>query len=158
MQKKIQAKTVKPGFWLLTQQGQKIANLVAVSGGLELRSSARRQQFPSLSEFQNRYEVEFHDTTPASAPSTQEVLGYPTSVPPCQAVFDVRLQLPTFTTHPESQCRYAAGYYVMQDRRGQWQVVWCPRVRDLNRRYSYGPFHTQEQAQEFWDQETQDDS
>ena len=70
------------------------------------------------------------------------VYGFPTSVTPYNAMFDVKRKLPLFTKSNNSKSSYCAGYYIIQFDKG-WVKSFCPKLITVER-YNYkGPFKTE---------------
>ena len=71
-----------------------------------------------------------------------EVHGFPTSVDPHNAMFDIRRKLPLFTKSGDSKSLYCAGYYVIRFDKG-WVKSFCPKLITLQRYQYEGPFKTE---------------
>jgi len=71
-----------------------------------------------------------------------EVHGFPTSVEPHNAMFDIKRKLPLFTKSGDSKSLYCAGYYVIRFDKG-WVKSFCPKLITLQRYQYEGPFRTE---------------
>ena len=78
----------------------------------------------------------------ASNSEPNEIHGYPTSINPHNAMFDIQRKLPLFTKSKDSKSLYCAGYYVIHFDKG-WVKSFCPKLITLQRYEYKGPFKTE---------------
>ena len=72
----------------------------------------------------------------------KECHGFPTTVVPYNAMYDVRKKLPLFTKSNASKSLYCAGYYTIKFNKG-WVKSFCPKLITLERYDHRGPFKTE---------------
>ena len=73
---------------------------------------------------------------------TNEVHGFPTSVRPHNAMYDIVKKLPLFTKSSDSKSLYCAGYYTIKFEKG-WVKSFCPKLITLQRYEYRGPMKTE---------------
>lgn len=133
---------VKNKFWIVEDQGRKVATIQKNEQGISWVTEQTRQYFPSLDLLRNHYNIKFDKpVNKKSIASGNTAYGYPTEHQPHNIVWDLRHQIPLYTRDRRSKCYYAAGWYVF-DR----EVVFCPKVIYINRNSFSGPYMTQQEA------------
>jgi hypothetical protein len=143
----IHAKPIVDGkFWIVEQGGTKIATLHKKENNKFILSSTNGEvMFNKKQDLTKEFGDGFFLTstkvrvTPSDTP---ECHGYPTSVKPFNAMYDVRRKLPLFTKSLQSKSLYCAGYYVIKFNKG-WVKSFCPKVITLERNPFKGPFKTE---------------
>ena len=93
----LEAKTVlKNKFWIVEQQGEKIATIQAVEdGGFVYASSNERKRYPSIKILSKEHNVVFDEPAKKSKIAVEhEVHGYPTNCKPWNVLYDVKHQFP----------------------------------------------------------------
>lgn len=133
-------------FWIVEQDGQKIATLRKNEDNHFVISNADGAKvYSDLASITKTFGKDFfvrNPTKPVSSSTHDEVYGYSTSVTPHNAMFDIKRKLPLFTKSEDSKSLYCAGYYVIKFDKG-WVKSYCPKLITLQR-YSYqGPFKTE---------------
>lgn len=144
----ITAKPIRPErYWILRDRGHKIGNIELDQGDYVVSISGSQSRFRDLRDITNSVGVDFEPTITTPDPGDPfEVYGYPTTATAHNAVFDVRHQLPLWTTEPRSRSWLAAGWYRVRQHRN-WRVMQCPKLIILERYEYRGPFRTREEAQ-----------
>lgn len=143
------AKTVVPDqFWILRDHDRKIGNIEATAGGYAVTMNGQSIKFTNLDALRKDVGVDFETSVTNGRPCDEfQVHGYPTKSRAYNAMFDVRHQLPLWTTEPRSRSWLAAGWYRVQRNGRDWRVVNCPKLILLQRYRYQGPFRSREEAQ-----------
>ena len=144
------AKTVlKNKFWIVEQQGEKIATIQAVEdGGFVYASSNERKRYPTIKLLSKEHNVVFDEPAKKSKTVVEhEVHGYPTNCKPWNILYDVKHHFPIYTKTSKSKSYYCAGHYIIRFNNG-WVKSYCPKFITLNRYDYQGPFKTKEEMQE----------
>lgn len=139
---------VKDKFWILKQNDTKVGNIEASSDGYTVRLNNSVTRVKSISSIRHGPDFAF-EAPPLLKKSTieHEVHGYQTGNRCYNGMWDVKRRLPLFTKSRKSKSWYAAGWYLLKQRR-EWEVVQNPKLISLQRYPYQGPYHTREQANE----------
>lgn len=141
---------LKNKYWIVEEQGEKIATIQAVEeGGFVYVEGVTRQLYPSIKLLTKDHNIVFDadaKKTKQSA-STFDAYGFPTSQKPWNVLWDVKHQFPVYTKTSKSKSYYCAGYYIIKFNNG-WVKSYCPKFITLNRYEFQGPFTTKEEMQE----------
>lgn len=143
----IHAKPIVDGkFWIVEQDGQKIATLHRKENNKFILSSHNGEvMFNKKDELTKQFGSEFFlksvkvKVTPTVS---NECHGYPTSTKPFNAMYDVQRKLPLFTKSNASKSLYCAGYYVIKFDKG-WVKSFCPKAITIERYPYKGPFKSE---------------
>lgn len=139
---------VKNKYWIVEDDGTKIATILATPNGVTLIQNERREQFPSLTLLSDRYNIVVDKTkTIKEKKEVHEVYEYPCEHNPHNVLWDVKHKLPIFTKGNKSKSFFCAGYYIVKFNNG-WVKSYCPKLITLNRYPYQGPFGSREQMQE----------
>lgn len=134
---------VKNKFWIVEEQGEKVATIQQHTDGIAWVENAQRQQFANVDLLKNHYNIHFDRPASKSTKTTvNEIYGYPTDVRPHNSVWDIKHRVPLYTQTKKSKCYYAAGYYVMEGK-----IVFCPKYIFINRISFTGPFKSEQEAE-----------
>jgi hypothetical protein len=144
----IKAKPIRPEqYWILRDREHKIGNIELDQGDYVVSISGSQTRFRDLRDIAQSVGIDFEPTvTTQDSSQTHQVHGFPTTAPAHNAVFDVRHQLPLWTTEPRSRSWLAAGWYRVQQHHN-WRVMQCPKLIILERYPYRGPFRSREEAQ-----------
>jgi hypothetical protein len=139
---------VKDKFWILKQDDAKVGNIEAGTDGYTIRINDRVTRVKNISTVRQDPDFAF-DAPPVLKKSTADntVHGYYTGTRSYNGVWDVQRRIPLFTKSRKSKSWYAAGWYLVRQRR-DWEVVHNPKLITLQRYPYQGPYHTREQANE----------
>jgi hypothetical protein len=146
----LEAKTIiKNKFWIVEDQGKKIATIQAMPGGVVFVKDNQREPFPNIKNLTKRYNIQVVNETknPRSKLKTFDVYGYPTNSRPYNQVYDLKRKLPFFTKTSKSKSLFCAGYYAILIN-NSWKEHFCPKSITVKRYQYLGPFKTQYQVQE----------
>lgn len=149
MTDRIAKSVVKNKFWVVEDQGHRVATIQAVEdGGFVYVHDDQRERFASIKLLSKHYNIEFDKTTKKSKiqPAGNNVHGYPTQTKPYNELYDVSRKLPVYTKTSKSKSYFCAGYYIVQFE-SHWDKAYCPKLITLNRYTFRGPFVTQEEMQ-----------
>jgi hypothetical protein len=143
----IYAKPIVDGkFWIVEQDGTKIATLHKKENNKFVLSSTNGEvMFNKKQDLTKQFGAGFFLTSTkvkVTQSEPNECHGYPTSVKPYNAMYDVRRKLPLFTKSNASKSLYCAGYYTIKFNKG-WVKSFCPKVITLERNEYKGPFKTE---------------
>ena len=143
----IKAKPVIPDqYWILRDDEGKIGNIESDGSGYTVSIKGSQARYQTLSMLTQRVPIAFEEiscTEPKK--ETNEAYGYPTTGTAYNAMFDVKHQLPLWTTEPNSRSWLAAGWYRVKQHR-DWKVMQCPKLIMLDRYEFRGPFKTANEA------------
>ena len=134
---------VKNKFWVVEDQGKKIATIQAVEdGGIVYVHNDYREKYPSIKILSKQHNIKF--TVPAKIikEKTNQVYGYPISGNFYNVVYDVKKRLPIYTKTEKSKSQYCAGYYLLL-LNDIWTKAFCPKSISVNRYQYLGPFCTE---------------
>ena len=138
---------VKNKFWIVEEDGHKIATIQAIDeGGVVYVHDNEREAFPSIKLLTKKYNIEFVKVEKAVKAETHEVYGYPCSNKPHNEIYDVQRKLPIYTKSSKSKSFFCAGYYAVRFS-NTWVKAYCPKLITLNRYDYVGPFRSQEEQQ-----------
>jgi len=138
---------VKNKFWIVEEDGHKIATIQAVEeGGFVYVHNNEREPFPTIKLLTKKYNIEFVKAEKLSKAETHEVYGYPCSNKPHNEIYDVQRKLPIYTKSLKSKSFFCAGYYLVKFS-NTWVKAYCPKAITLNRYDYLGPFKTAEEQQ-----------
>jgi hypothetical protein len=137
---------VKNKFWIVEEQGTKVATIQAVDeGGFVYVHEDNRERFGSIKLLSHRHGISFiKPEKPKRVEPKLEVYNFPTQHRPYNSVLDVQRYLPIYSRSSKSKSFYCAGYYWVKQNR-TWTSVFCPKLITLNRYEYIGPFQSEEQ-------------
>lgn len=141
---------VKDKFWIVENEGQKVATIQATEeGGYVYVQDERRERFPSVRLLKKQYNIEFVKPTriKKEKPAEFEVYGWPTSHQPHNPLYDVSRKLPIYSKTVKSKSFFCAGYYLVKFA-NSWSKAYCPKLITLQRYEFRGPFRTKEEMNE----------
>jgi len=133
---------VKNKFWIVEQEGKKIATIQQHTEGIAWVETSKREQFANIDLLKNHYNLHFDRPNSKSIKSTnKEVYEFPCNSTPFNGVWDLKHRVPLYTKSKKSKCFYAAGYYLMDN-----EIVFCPKYIYINRLSFVGPFKSEQEA------------
>jgi hypothetical protein len=142
----IHAKPIVDGkFWIVEQDGEKIATLTKKENNKFLLSSKTGEvMFNKKDDLTKQFGKSFFSVTDkikVTQSNIQECYGFPTSSKPYNPLYNVQQRLPLFTKSNSSKSLYCAGYYTIKFNKG-WVKSFCPKLITLERNEFKGPFKT----------------
>lgn len=137
---------VKNKFWIVEEEGKKIATIQVVDeGGVAYVHDNQRELYPSIKLLSLEHNIVFDKSKPAKVkPVTYDVYGYPSNFKTFNEIFDVQRKLPIFTKTAKSKSFFCAGHYLIKFS-NTWVKAFCPKTITLNRYEYMGPFKTIEE-------------
>ena len=141
---------IKNKFWIVEQDGEKVATIQAVDqGGFVYVHDDHRETFPTVKLLKNKLKITFDKSAASkkSTPSTTDVYGYPSSFKTYNCLYDVSRKLPIFTKSAKSKSFFCAGHYAIKFN-NTWTKAFCPKLITLQRYEFLGPFKTKEDLTE----------
>lgn len=141
---------VKDKFWIVEQDGEKVATIQAVEeGGFVYVHDDRREQFDTVHLLKNRLNIKFDRATVKKIVKVKEheVYGWPADCKPHNKLYDVSRKLPIYTKAAKSKSYFCAGFYIVK-LSNWWTAEYCPKLITLQRYEFAGPYHTVEQQQD----------
>ena len=138
---------IKNKFWIVEDQGQKIATIQAAPDGVVLVKDTYREKFVNFKLLSAKYNIQAGKAVKAakSAPQDYNIYGFPTSGKPHNVVYDVRRKLPFYAKTSKSKSYFCAGYYVICIN-GKWSHHFCPKSITVSRYKYHGPYRTISEA------------
>jgi hypothetical protein len=145
MADRIAKPVVKNKFWVVEDQGHRVATIQAVEdGGFVYVHDDQREKFTSIKILSKQYNITFDKVNKKSVKAVgNDIHGYPTQAKPHNELYDVTRKLPVYTKTAKSKSYFCAGYYIIQFE-SHWAKAYCPKLITLNRYPFRGPFATQE--------------
>jgi len=142
---------IKNKFWIVEQEGNKIATIQAIEdGGYVYVHNQERQRYASIKLLTKDHNVVFDSSIVKKekvAPQEHQVYGYPVAQRPWNILWDIKHQFPVYTKTNKSKSFYCAGYYTIKFNNG-WVKSFCPKFITLNRYEYQGPYKTKFEMQE----------
>jgi hypothetical protein len=133
---------LKNKFWIVENGPDKVGTISYDEDRYMFSTSNKNKFFKDKSTLTNELGKSiFNGSIKEYVVTEKEVHGFPTNVPPCNSVFDVKRKLPLFTKSDKSTSLYCAGYYIIQFDKG-WVKSFCPKLITCERYEYQGPFLT----------------
>jgi len=141
---------LKNKFWIVEDQGEKIATIQMIEdGSVVYVSPTERKKYASIKILSKEHNILFDKTDKKTKTAVQEyeAHGYPVSSKPWNVLYDVKHQFPIYTKTNKSKSYFCAGYYIIKFNNG-WVKSFCPKFITLNRYDYQGPYKTKLEMQE----------
>lgn len=147
MTERIAKPVVKNKFWVVEDQGEKVATIQArEDGGFVYVHDDQREYFPSFIVLKKKYNIRFGRAKTTKQPTKENcVYGYPVVGKIFNQVYDIKRKLPIYSKSAKSKSLYCAGYYLISVNQ-IWCLQFCPKNITLNRYQFQGPFRTEQEA------------
>lgn len=134
---------IKDKFWIVEDDGFRLGTMSRNEDRYMFSSSVETCFFDNKRQINKRFGYFVWGEEEAKVSSTdKDVHGFPTSVTPFNAMYDVKHKLPLFTKSEKSKSMYCAGYYIIRFDKG-WVKSFCPKLITIERYESKGPFRTE---------------
>jgi len=148
MSERIATPIVKNKFWVVEEQGKRVATIQArADGGIVYVHDEEREYFASVNTLKKKYNIKFSSTAKSKKVVSTEVYGYPVTGRAYNQVYNIVKKLPVYSKSPKSKSLYCAGYYLIK-LNGNWVPAYCPKSITLNRYEFQGPFKTEKAMNE----------
>lgn len=152
MSQTIAKPVIKNKFWIVEDDGKKIATIQAMeSGEVVFVDSKTRQKFPSIRSLKKSFGIELARYERHNTPKEHNIGGFPTVGHPHNILWDVQRKLPVYTKNAKSKSFYCAGYYVVKLNKG-WTKMYCPKFIAVSRYEFLGPFKTEQEMKQCYDE------
>lgn len=139
---------VKNKFWVVEEDGKKVATIQANETGASFVVDGQREQFSNIKTLGAKYNIIFDKTRHNKVKKDEyDVHGFHSVHKPFNVLWDVKHKLPIFTKSDKSKSFYCAGWYVVRFD-SAWFPAQCPKLITLNRYDYYGPFKTKEEMKD----------
>jgi len=141
---------LKNKFWIVEDQGEKIATIQMIEdGSVVYVSPTERKKYASIKILSKEHNILFDKTDKKTKTAVQEyeAHGYPVSSKPWNVLYDVKHHFPIYTKTSKSKSYFCAGYYIIKFNNG-WVKSFCPKFITLNRYEYQGPYKTKIEMQE----------
>lgn len=137
---------VKNKFWVVEEQGEKVATIQARDdGGFVYVHDDEREYFSSVRFLKKKYNITF-TTNKSKKSNTNNLYGFPLTGKAYNQLYDVKRKLPLYTKIAKSKSYFCAGYYIIKINHA-WQVKFCPKSITLSRYEYQGPFKSANEAE-----------
>ena len=143
---------VKGKFWVVEDNGKKIATIQATEGGnFVYVHDNEREKFPSIKGLSKKYNITF-ETAKFKPPKedSHHCYGYPTSGKPHNQIYDVQRKIAIYTKTAKSRSLFCAGYFAIKFN-NSWVSEYCPKNITVSRYEFAGPFKTKDELKVFLD-------
>jgi hypothetical protein len=141
---------LKNKFWIVEENGEKVAAVLSTAQGVVLVDNNRRERFNSTKLLSNKYNINFVDTPSIKKNKEKSIYDFPCDSVPHNSIYDLKYRLPLYTKSNKSKSFYCAGYYLLE-LDGVWQTVFCPKRLVLTRNKFHGPYKDIKSAAEIAD-------
>jgi len=134
---------IKDKFWIVEDDGFRLGTMSRNEDRYMFSSSVETCFFDNKRQINKRFGYFVWGEEEAKLVSTdKDVHGFPTTVTPFNAMYDIKHKLPLFTKSEKSKSMYCAGYYIIKFDKG-WVKSFCPKLITIERYESKGPFKTE---------------
>ena len=149
MADRIAKPVVKNKFWVVEDQGHRVATIQAVEdGGFVYVHDDQRERFASIKLLSKQYNITFDKVNKkATKIAGNDIHGYPTQAKPHNELYDVTRRLPVYTKAAKSKSYFCAGHYAIKFN-NTWTKAFCPKLITLQRYEFIGPYCTKEELAE----------
>lgn len=134
---------VKNKYWIVEDNGRKVATIQAADDGVVLVQDERRLKYPSITVLGTAHNIRFVRGLRKQTASVDSVYDYPCRTRPYNAIYDLKSKLPLYTTSAKSRSYFCAGYYLIKIGT-EWLSEFCPKRIILQRNTYLGPFITED--------------
>lgn len=136
---------VKNKFWVVEDQGNKIATIQAQdNGGYVYVYNEQREYFPSVKNIKQKYKIKFNSPKKPTEDNSKLIYGYPVAGKSYNQVWDIKRRLPIYSKNVKSKSLFCAGYYLIK-LNNVWNEHFCPKNITLSRYEYVGPFRNKEE-------------
>lgn len=139
---------VKNKFWVVEDDGKKIATIQAIDdGSCVYVHDDQREHFPSVNVLKKKYQIKFSTVKKSKVEKISDIYGFPISGKAYNIVYDVQRKLAVYSKTQKSKSLFCAGYYLvkMDD---VWEEMFCPKNITISRHDFIGPFVTEKEMKQ----------
>ena len=131
---------VKNKFWVVEDQGEKIATIQARhDGGFVYVHDDQREYFDTFNILKKKYKIKFTTPSKIKINQTTNVYGFPIQGKAYNQIWDVQKKVGLYTKLKKSKSFFCAGFFLIKIN-SVWKEVFCPKNITLNRYEYLGPF------------------
>lgn len=141
MTKKIQAQPIQDQTWILCEQGQRLGMLSLQDAEYRLLIKGGQHTFVSVQDLEQHLHARLHFEQKQVVTDKQAQFVDHLPIKHDEAHNVVKTPFISYTKLPQSDVRFAAGYWAIQFSTG-WSGSWCPKVSTLEENTHVGPFST----------------
>ena len=137
----IEAKAVSDKFWILKDKNVKVGEVNINNNKYTVTVNGSSASFPTQDALISNTGIEFiPNNTYNSVNSQTTVYGYPIQENNSfNAMWDLKLNLPLYTSNKDSKSLRAAGYYLIKIN-NRWKNILSPKLIILQRNDYRGPY------------------
>lgn len=139
---------VKDQFWIVTDGGNKVGNVVADNNGYNVLLNGQVQHCANTTDIMREHSIHFERKTAKKSRNTAPFAVWPTNSKTYNNMYDIKRKLHLYTKTRASKCYYVAGHYAI-NLNGVWQTVFCPKYIFIQRYAYHGPFASQAEAESY---------
>jgi len=137
---------IKNKFWIVEEQGQKIATIQSTDRGFVLVKDDQREAFINFKSLRQKYDIKVVGSPPKRNPIQNNIYDFPTDSKPYNVIYDLKKKLPYYTKTAKSKSYYCAGYYAVNIA-NRWRTIFCPKSITVKRYKFFGPYRTEQEAE-----------
>lgn len=141
MIRKIQAQPIQDQTWILIEQGVRLGMLSKPDDQFRLIVKGAQGVFDSVQDLEQNLQAKIHFEKKAQVAEKQDQFVDHLPIKHDEAHNVLRDQIISYTKMPQSDVRFAAGYWAIQFNTG-WSGSWCPKLVTLLENTHVGPFTT----------------
>jgi hypothetical protein len=141
---------LKNKIWIVESEGNQIGTIFAVeNGGYVYVRNDNREKFNTIKLLSKTYNVKFDklNKKKIKIESSNTIYSFPIEGKAYNVMWDLKHKLPVYTKTSKSKSYFCAGHYVVYFNE-EWTEMFCPKLITVNRYKFFGPFKTQDQAQD----------
>lgn len=138
---------VKNKFWIIEEDGNKIATLLANEKNVVLVKNQQRIAFANILEIEKKYKIKFTKWGNNARSKENIIAGFPTDSTPYNVLYNVRKKIPIYTKTKKSKSFFCAGWYLIRYE-NNWEIEFCPKKIFVERNEYLGPYANRDQVLE----------
>lgn len=136
---------VKNQYWVVTDGGKKVGNVIADGSGYEVKLNGKQSHFSNTQDIQKKANIKFEQIKTVKQKTETPYPELPTTPRIYNSIFDIKKKLHLFTKTKKSKCLHAAGWFVLE-LNGIKQVLFCPKYIFIQRYKYMGPYKSENEA------------
>lgn len=141
---------IKNKFWIVEENGKKIATIQKNPAGVVFVKDQNREMFASIKTLGLKHNISFDKSKKSkkevASDADLNIHGYPTNAQPHNILHNVKNKTYIYTKNAKSKSYFCSGFYIIQFNNG-WVSAFCPKLITLERYKYRGPFKTKIEMQ-----------
>lgn len=137
---------VKDQYWVVTDGNQKVGNVTASGSGFNVIMNGTTKHFDTTTDIKNNTRIQFQTLKTNKTKINLPFANYPTTPKVYNSILDIKRKLHLYTKTQKSKCYYASGWFAI-NQNNTFETVFCPKYIFIQRYPYYGPFRTEEEAE-----------